>query len=130
MFTSNHSSTFPLFQRLPTELRDEIWRMCLPRRVIELDFPLAEIVFDIWDHDPILSPCRLGRSVYLNTSPPLITRICRESRRVAFEHGRTAARLISTDGLLPPAEIDWHTSNTIHPDYWQPKRGGDLIHLN
>jgi hypothetical protein len=33
---------FHLFPRLPTELRLEIWRLCLPRRVWELDIPTSQ----------------------------------------------------------------------------------------
>lgn len=43
--TANSMATGPTafhsFSKLPQELRDEIWRECLPRRVIEIDWPMT-----------------------------------------------------------------------------------------
>ncbi|KAK4952421.1 hypothetical protein LTR10_009227 [Elasticomyces elasticus] len=79
-------SGFPLFPQLPLELREEIWRFCLPNRVHELDRPLAENVYDVDEDHP--APCHLQRTSLVNGYPPLISRVCRESRAVAHETGR------------------------------------------
>lgn len=130
MLTMGETESITIFQpfpRLPIELREEIWRLCLPADVVELDLPLSLVVFDTWDGSPC--PCDLARTTNLNTAPPLIARVCHESRRVAFENGSMTARLVSNQVLLPPEDISWYTTNTVSHDFWQPKRGG-LVYLN
>lgn len=74
---------FDFFSQLPAELRLLIWRLCLPNRVVELDYPWGQSV----NFDPLLPPCRSTRTTDLNRQAPVITRVCRESRLVAFETG-------------------------------------------
>lgn len=89
------TTSFHLFPKLPQEIRDAIWRECLPRRVIEIDWPTEEEVFDIvdqWDDDddrPINRDliCDLRKTSMINANPPIISRVCRDSRAVAFETG-------------------------------------------
>lgn len=95
---ANMASSFHLFPKLPQELRDAIWRECLPRRVIEIDIPTEEVMFELaqlpledFDDDdrPIhreLS-CNMRKTSMINAKPPIISRVCRESRAVAFETG-------------------------------------------
>lgn len=78
---------FRLFSRLPTELRLTIWRYCLPNRIYEIDHPWDRMVFDLDDDDSSPSPCRLYQTTHQNGRPPLISRVCRESRAVAHEYG-------------------------------------------
>lgn len=82
--------TFHLFPDLPKELRDEIWRLCLPHRVAELDLPPRK-----WVHEPVSPPngqqrrrpCLLGPTSMTNSAPPLISRVCHESRTLALKTG-------------------------------------------
>lgn len=88
--------TFDYFPRLPQELRDNIWRECLPCRVVEIDTHNAcyalKVSFDDDDEDcdhqarpP--TECFMENTSKLNTAAPIISRVCREARRVAFETG-------------------------------------------
>lgn len=84
---SSPGLVFHRFRDLPPELRLAIWRECLPSRVVEL---YAEPDDIIWDDHPF--PCARNDLIQLrNSAPPLLTRVCHESRAVAFETG----------GLLP-----------------------------
>ncbi|KAJ5167274.1 uncharacterized protein N7482_006055 [Penicillium canariense] len=38
----NNNQEFHFFSQLPTELRLAIWRICLPNRVVEIDYPWDE----------------------------------------------------------------------------------------
>ncbi|CAD0081629.1 unnamed protein product, partial [Aureobasidium vineae] len=67
--------TFSLFSRLPTELREEIWRCCLPHRVSEMDYPADFIVYGSFDDDDKV-PCSLQSTSNNNGRPPLLTRVC------------------------------------------------------
>ncbi|KAJ5131880.1 hypothetical protein N7448_006038 [Penicillium atrosanguineum] len=84
---------FHFFPKLPTELRLITWRLCLPHRVVELDQP--------YDHcfDP--SPCKWWDTTKLNLCPPVISRVCQESRSVACESGHYFDKDAS-----PPPESD------------------------
>lgn len=92
------ATSFHLFPKLPQELRDAIWRECLPCRVIEIDFPTEEAMFELsdlpleqFDDDdrPIHREpsCKMRNTSMINAKPPIISRVCRESRAVAFETG-------------------------------------------
>lgn len=78
--------SFTKFPNLPTELRRAIWRCCLPLRVYELDGAFARVIFGVVDPQKSL-PCSLHIPSALNVRPPVITRVCRESRELAFEEG-------------------------------------------
>ncbi|KAG9567240.1 hypothetical protein KCU71_g2870, partial [Aureobasidium melanogenum] len=124
------NDTFHPFLRLPTELREEIWRLCLPHRVYEMDKPIARFVYDVEEDDHV--PCWLGKTSRSNVRPPLLTRVCRESRKVAFATGKWISYLRwrrdawSVNG---PYEADWNTGNVIDEGFWQdPSR--DTVHLN
>ncbi|KKK12928.1 hypothetical protein ARAM_006913 [Aspergillus rambellii] len=71
---------FPLFARLPAELRRMIWMECLPARIFEYDAPEGWAV-------PISTVCDLGWTTCQNWKPPVLTRICHESRSIAYEVG-------------------------------------------
>ncbi|KAG8624200.1 hypothetical protein KVT40_009176 [Elsinoe batatas] len=76
-----HNPTFSLFSRLPKEIRLQIWRHCLPYRVIELDKPDEnDLCFD----EPFAGDRTITR---MNALPPCLTRVCAEARGVAFETG-------------------------------------------
>lgn len=69
------ATTFHYFSRLPPEIRIAIWKFCLPNRVTELVYP------DNSDY------CQLRHASSLNSKPPIISRVCHESRQVAFGEG-------------------------------------------
>lgn len=116
--------TFHLFPRLPAELRLAIWRLCLPHRVYELDVPTARGVYycEYGPNGPY--PCTLIRTAYLNGLPPVITRVCHESRAVAYEIGNPPNFYQDL-----PAEADWMSTTTISSHFWvDPAR--DSVNLN
>ena len=114
-------STFHIFPRLPVELRLAIWRECLPHRTCELDIPLDSIVFNLQTNAP---SCKLWDTTYMNGRPPIISRVCRESRAVAFETGRF--RVFSED---MPQDAWWSSGNTVSLDAWEDYTR-DSVHLN
>jgi hypothetical protein len=122
------NDTFYLFPRLPTELREEIWRFCLPRRVSEMDYPVDFMLNDPNDDE---YPCSLKSTSDSNIRPPLLTQVCCESRRIAFELGNFAPVLMSRgeESLCRPLEAEWDAMNLMVHDRWQaPSR--DSAHLN
>ena len=124
------NDTFHPFPRLPTELREEIWRFCLPRRVSEMDYPVDFMVYGSFDPKDKL-PCSLRSTSISNARPPSLTRVCRESRRIAFESGKWVSLLMSQEGESPYQlhEDEWEAANCLDCDYWQdPFR--DSAHLN
>jgi hypothetical protein len=115
---------FHLFPELPTELREEIWRLCLPERVCELTLPFDDVVFHEYSFDGPW-PCELYHTTRMNGRPPLITQVCHEARSVALKTG----------GIQPewyrdstrPLEAQWHGLNI--DDVWQDF-ARDSVHLN
>ncbi|RFU31808.1 hypothetical protein B7463_g4549, partial [Scytalidium lignicola] len=98
---------FTLFLQLPFELRRTIWMECLPRRVIELKAPER---FD----GELTSACKL------NARPPIITQVCRESRKVALENG----------GNLKNDLNDLQCNPLYHVDYQWFCPVSDIFHAN
>ncbi|KAB5566423.1 hypothetical protein GE09DRAFT_734898 [Coniochaeta sp. 2T2.1] len=137
--------SFHQFRKLPTELRLEIWRFCLPNRVIELDIPAAHII--ALDADQADYCCGSSHTSLINRRhnrrPPVISRVCRESRMVALEH----VNLFPGGFLLSCSLVDFPYFGTsmgiedwvdkrrdvLHIHYWQaydadwPRGGGDLV---
>lgn len=89
------AQTFHRFPDLPRELRDEIWRHCLPHRIVELDLPDHEyLAWCVQDRNCQSStdidrqsqrPCELWQTSRRNCAAPTIARVCHESRRIAYE---------------------------------------------
>jgi hypothetical protein len=122
---------FQLFPRLPTELRNEIWRLCLPHRVCEMDDPNASIVYKVLEPEEDDIPCWLYSTSRSNVRPPILTRVCRESRKVAFESGKWNSILRWRDGRSfdRPCDADWKTGNVIDSGCWKDTTR-DTVHLN
>ena len=119
--------TFHPFPRLPTELREEIWRLCLPHRVSELDYPYNWLIGGPEAYREKF-PCSLRSTSDSNGRPPLLTRVCVESRRVAYRSGNWVS-VLETQSPKPPDDAWWEVANSIDGDYWQdPLR--DSIHLH
>lgn len=123
------TSTFHRFPDLPRELRDEIWRLCLPHRVVELDWPVPAwnygYGYPAWFLDPPDHSCEMQSTSFLNSLPPVISRVCHEARTVAFETGRFVVQ------KQPPVLSDSEHS-TVQP---RPRRSWidwrrDVLHLN
>ncbi|CAD0110495.1 unnamed protein product [Aureobasidium uvarum] len=77
------------------------------------------MVYDVDEGEDV--PCTLYSTSRSNARPPLLTRICRESRRVAFAAGKWVPKLEwrgagSFDG---PREADWETGNVIDRGFWE-----------
>lgn len=99
-------TSFAQFPKLPVELRLMIWRECLPHRMVEMDYPLPDNVFD--KNTP--PPCQLERTTTLNGLPPVITRVCRESRAVALETATPPSSPLDI-----PDEAEWGSSTATCP---------------
>lgn len=115
---------FSKFSELPTELRLEIWRSCLPHRVAELDMPYHGYYNTIDIENS--GGCLLESTSRSNAVPPVITRVCHESRMVALEHG----------GLLTDdSQISWELRDVVPfgrsmaAGVWIDRRR-DAVHLN
>ncbi|KAJ5238544.1 hypothetical protein N7468_003163 [Penicillium chermesinum] len=119
--------TFHIFPRLPTELRLEIWRLCLPYRVWDTDLPTDEAIYDEPNADGSY-PCRVITTARLNGLPPVITRVCKESRFVAQESGGILTKDFFK-GRPDDAVFVSQTSGGDGMNFWvDPKR--DSAHLN
>jgi len=110
---------FHNFPLLPTELRREIWSYCLPHRVSEVDVPIGYEVYNNLDPGDI--PCALYTTDVSNDRPPLLTRVCHESRSIALESGSWTSVLERRDYKLPwnRDEAKWGSENTIDRGYWR-----------
>ncbi|PYH86433.1 hypothetical protein BO82DRAFT_397606 [Aspergillus uvarum CBS 121591] len=107
-------TTFESFPRLPAEIRLMIWRLCLPSRIHELDYPFNLILYSRdW------APCEFQDGAWINGFPPLISAVCRESRAVVLENGRFP------DGEEGPG---WWASTSYVRSWLDPVR--DRVHLN
>jgi hypothetical protein len=104
---------FTLFPHLPLELRRAIWQQCRPHRVMELDAP-NQVGVDTY--------CQLTHTSYLNMRPPVITRVCRESRDVAFENAGIVK--VNSDPNAPC----WWSGTSLHHHWFNPAT--DIVHLN
>lgn len=91
-----------------------VWRFCLPHRVVELDRPFGEHSY--------ASPCDEGATCDLNMCPPVITRVCRESRSVACE----SARYVKLEAHpSPDLSMDFPLNESLWIDYSR-----DSVHVN
>lgn len=104
---------FPLFPHLPLELRRMIWKECLPKtRVFDIMLPCL-----VYEN----SHCQgNGWASRESWKPPVITRVCRESRAVAHETGRVVFK--DEDPNVPEyIESMWSDASTdIVAQYWSP----------
>ncbi|KAK3938837.1 hypothetical protein QBC46DRAFT_389268 [Diplogelasinospora grovesii] len=113
--------TFHRFPEFPTELRLAIWRHCLPHRVLELDYPVDESVFDPGE-PPWWYETNHDITKY-NTRVPVIARVCRESRQVVSEAWTVLA--LPEEGH--PAY--WTEGWKVYPEPWFDRIRTEFIHL-
>lgn len=117
--------TFTRFGDFPTEIRLAIWRQCLPRRVVELDNQPDDIIWDE-EAEEEAPPCSNNGMIQLrNKAPPLITRVCRESRQVAFETGR---QLPGYPDPRDPENTQEFTQYMVTNPWLDSAR--DVVHIN
>ncbi|PVH67690.1 hypothetical protein DL98DRAFT_542965 [Cadophora sp. DSE1049] len=89
---------FPGFQKLPLELRNEIWNMAIPCRLITIT--------------PELDPEHFTGEVEIQTEPVTIRSVCQESRREALRGYQTVT---FSDESFSSMYIDW-SRDTIFLD--------------
>nr|OQO24050.1 hypothetical protein B0A51_05020 [Rachicladosporium sp. CCFEE 5018] len=109
------------FARLPLELREQIWRYCLPHRICEIDVPEAAFVFGVEEETP--APCELYQTTNDNGLPPVIWSVCREARRIAQETGQVA-----NFAVRRPVDARW-SSTTAVGSHWEDTER-DSPHMN
>jgi hypothetical protein len=122
--TSMKEPNFHLFPQLPTELQLMIWDHCLPSRVLELTYPVDTSAFDMNDPERML-PCRkLADQTVVDTHPPRIARVCRQSREIAF---RTLRQL-----EFPPrlTENSWYFACQVSPMPFFDTLRTQFVHLS
>jgi len=106
--------TFHPFPRLPLELRQAIWKLCVPHRVIDLD--------EKYQNYYELSPrCTGWQSHLKNARPPRLSRVCQESRAVCMQRAPNVE------------EVDvWpRGSREDHPKrYFWINPSNDIVHMN
>lgn len=113
---------FPLFPKLPAELRRCVWQVCIPaRRTIEIDMPPDPDMLS----DSSICCCSPGHATRRNAEIPPFTQACCEAREAALEEGGCL--------LLPPDQDLERVPNRRvnitfeNPWFWP---GRDIIHLN
>lgn len=118
---------FHLFARLPTELRLEIWRLCLPYGVWQVDLEEDHIYYGI-PLNNLGYDARISPTTKLNGVPPVITRVCQESRSVAKESGRVLTKDDFKD-IPPDAIFVSSTTGGVVENFWVDTKR-DSAHLN
>jgi len=114
------AASFPQFLQLPPEIRIQIWELCLPRRVLDIDLPDVyatdpahfsnEDDYDIFQLMCQFRHCHVKR----NVEPPILLRVCQETRDIVLRNGHY---------------IDSPSYDRCIPRLWvQPKR--DVLNLN
>ncbi|KAH0043574.1 hypothetical protein KCU78_g548, partial [Aureobasidium melanogenum] len=96
-----------------------------------MDDPDARVFWEILGYEEDNYPCSLYASSRSNAGPPLLTRVCHESRRVAFATGRWVPRLDwrGAGWFAGPSEADWNTGNVIDRGFWEDAFH-DSAHMN
>lgn len=102
---------FPRFPDLPPEIRQIIWKLCLPRRVVQQCAPGYEEM--LLDDYPQL--CLARSTTRLNSNPPAVAAVCREAAQVAHDFGRK----------IPGAPDSWLDSMA-----WVQPRRDLVVHWN
>lgn len=117
-----------LFSKLPPELREEIWSLCLPLRVCEMDCPINGIEFDDGDNNDGPWPFELVQTTRANKHPLLISRVCRESRALAFKNG-SILDVVDIGGPYTESENREIWAHLDLESVWRDTRR-DMIHRN
>ncbi|KAK7953517.1 hypothetical protein PG996_014410 [Apiospora saccharicola] len=123
------ASNFTKFPELPTEIRLEIWSLCLPGcRVVEVDIPRWDRYFS----RTVPAAGRLEPTTLQSNRFPVISRVCRESREVVYKRARFEGGGKRGAGLVrlshPGCPLGW-LPRYRNDGLWM-RRGIDMVHLN
>ncbi|KAB5576339.1 hypothetical protein GE09DRAFT_1095395 [Coniochaeta sp. 2T2.1] len=77
--------SFPQFAKLPPEIREMIWRLCRPARIIEMEIPEPGKAYP---ESGAAFHCEMSHTSRMNRNAPTITRVCHEARNIADPPGR------------------------------------------
>ncbi|KAI1758819.1 hypothetical protein GGR53DRAFT_199051 [Hypoxylon sp. FL1150] len=112
---------FHFFPMLPPELRLSVWRNCLPdQKVVELQRPLDTGTYIYQER----KPCKLLLTTCKNSCPPAISRVCRESRAVAFGRGSVLGH--DPDGA--DKHLGEYLDSAVRDPWFDAAR--DVVHMN
>lgn len=113
---------FPLFSKLPAELRRRVWQLCIPvGRTVEIDMPPDPDL----SSDSSICCCSPEHATRRNAEIPPFTQACREAREVALEEG--GRLLLSPDQDLERVPNRCVNTAFQNPWFWP---GRDNVHLN
>jgi hypothetical protein len=112
--------TFTLFLQFPAEVRLEVWRLCLPHRVLELDYPVDDTVVNPTEPPWFRTNHKITN---YNTRPPVLARVCQESRQVVLE---TCSVLALADRDHPAY---WTEGWGVYPEPWFDRVRTDFVYL-
>lgn len=87
---------FHLFNKLPPELQDSIWELCLPRRVISPNYSSASQEY-LGRLPGTRHSTDLPVRALIPFRPPLISRVCRRARATALRCGQYTPVLIEEE---------------------------------
>ncbi|KAG4425035.1 hypothetical protein IFR04_001805 [Cadophora malorum] len=114
--------TFPQCNLFPLEIRRQIWKACLHRRIAEEDIP-----FTLLDGKESRQACWPVRTVLLNARVPLLVSVNSEARAVVFESGR---HQITQDHLsLKPIWLQPKIDRALHVN-WTRRRDEEYYRIN
>ncbi|KAB5540307.1 hypothetical protein GE09DRAFT_1136713 [Coniochaeta sp. 2T2.1] len=77
--------SFPQFAEFPPEIRQMIWRLCRPARIIEMEIPEPGKAYP---ESGAAFHCEMSHTSRMNRNAPIITRVCHEARNIAEPPGR------------------------------------------
>lgn len=122
------------FMDLPYDLREMIWLYCLPSRIYSVDglhrHNIWEQMDDYYDDDDVdvylevefgerrPPKCWLWESDKINDGPPLIARVCRESRKIAHR----ALSIPHQKKARLPESVHWELDRVAQGEIWLDHR--------
>ncbi|KAK9421670.1 hypothetical protein SUNI508_05600 [Seiridium unicorne] len=100
VFAATSPPEFPLFRRLPLEIRNMIWKRAIPARLLEIN--------EIWED---MAPGIAEYAFMVPLPPPAIAGVCRDARAVACQTGRLVCidnrRMVWDPAHAPGYQYSW-----------------------
>ncbi|KAK7921582.1 hypothetical protein PG985_009604 [Apiospora marii] len=128
-------SSFHPFARLPPEVRNQIWDLALPRRVVSINECLWSKDYHVVDGKYIITRPRDRYATYVlgfdrrRYGPPGVAHACREARAVAGE-----GRVVSVDQYrsIPEEYLSRHelAEDWVEYTWFDPERDTLLVELD